>query len=275
MASDNADKHEEAYDGPIKTYLANYAGNHNEQTTQVLNWKKQCEVEQAEQSLQTLIKMHKRFNREPSSEAEGQAFKATQAEEAGDLDEAQRLWQEMTQKDGQDQWGALAANHLAVDEAVPAREKALLDQLKEFRAKGREPALDGMDKDAYTALRYEHFGDLYGGGGDVASAYHKFDAMKEACAGKPDLHFWGVFAAWKCKELKPKKDATESADARKKLVRGALDAAQVFYDNGRLVDARPIVLSIAALYGDDADLKEQADTARLMAKDLAGKLNAP
>ncbi len=275
MASSDADKHEEAYEGPIKTYLANYAGNRNELTTQVLSWKKQCEVEQAEQSLQTLIKMHKRFNKEPTSEAEGQAFKATQAEEVGDLDEARRLWQEMTQKYGQTPWGALAANHLAVVEAVPTREKALLDQLKEFRSKGHEPALEGMDKDAYTALRFEHFGDLYGGGGDVASAYHKFDAMKEACAGKPDLHFWEVFAAWKCKELKPNMDATESADARKKLVQGALDAAQDFYDNGRLLDARPIVLSIAALYGDDPDLKTQTDKARAMAKDLAGKLNAP
>ena len=87
MESPDADKHEEAYEGPIKTYLANYAGKQNDQTTQVLNWKKQCEVEQAEQSLQTLIRMHKRFNRGPASEAEGQAFKATQAEEAGDLEE--------------------------------------------------------------------------------------------------------------------------------------------------------------------------------------------
>ena len=84
-----------------------------------------------------------------------------------------------------------------------------------------------------------------------------------------------MFAAWKCKELKPNKDATESADARKKLVQGALNAAQDLNDNGRLLEARPIVLSIATLYGDDPDLKAQADKARLMAKDLAGKLNAP
>ena len=85
------------------------------------------------------------------------------------------------------------------------------------------------------------------------------------------MHFWEVFAAWKCKELQPNKDATESADARKKLVQDALDAAQVLYDNGRLLEARPIVLSIAALYGDDPDLKPQADKARLMAKDLAAQ----
>ncbi len=55
----------------------------------------------------------------------------------------------------------------------------------------------------------------------------------------------------------------------------ALDTALVLYDNGRLLDARPIVLSIAALYGDDADLKPQVDKALAMKKDLERKLNTP
>ncbi len=114
MESDDADKHEEAYEGPIKTYLASYAGRQDEQTTQVLNWKKQCEVEQVRAAANADPDARKRFNREPATEAEGQAFKATQAEDAGDLEEARRLWQKMTQDYGQDQWGALAVNHLAV-----------------------------------------------------------------------------------------------------------------------------------------------------------------
>jgi len=124
-------------------------------------------------------------------------------------------------------------------------------------------------------LRYEHFGDLFGGGGDPSTAYHKFDAMKSDCVDKPDLHFWEVFAAWKCKELLPHKDDTQSDAARKKLVQAALDAARALYEGGRLLQARPIALNIVALYGDDSDLKSRTDKTRLMVKDLAGKLNAP
>ena len=279
MDSTDPDKHAEAYDGPIKAYLASYAGRQGEQTAQVLGWKKQCEVEQAEQSLQTLIRLHKRFNREPASEAEGQAFKAVQAEESGDLDEGRRLWQKMTQEfdpaSGQAAWGDLAANHLAAVQAVPEKEQALLSMLQEFRLKGREPALEGMDKEAYTALRYEHFGDLFGGGGDMPTAFHRFDDMKDKCAKDPDLHFWEVFAAWKCRELKAHVPDTADPNARKKLVQDALDAAQAFYDSGRLLDARPIVQSIVALYGDDPDLKPQVDKALVMKKDLEHKLNTP
>jgi eukaryotic-like serine/threonine-protein kinase len=262
MESPGFDDHEKAYadDGPIKVYLAHYASRPGDQTAQMLAWKKQVDVEECEDSLQKLLKRHhKNLNSDPASDAEGQAKKAALAEEAGDLTEAERLWQEMTEKygpsSGQDHWGILAAHHLEADQAVPEREKALLEELKKCHATGREPALEGMDKDAFTALRYEQFGDL-------ASALSRFDDMKEKSAKEPDLHFWQVFAAHKCKDLKARLPKEEDPDARKKRVEAALEACQQRLDQGDRPAARAIASDVVALYKDDSDLKTQVEKAR-------------
>ena len=94
MESPNPEKHEKAYadDGPIKSYLARYASIKNDETAQMLQWKKVCDVEKCEQHLQVLLNLHKKgLKSDPISDAEGDAKAAALAEERGDLAEAVRL----------------------------------------------------------------------------------------------------------------------------------------------------------------------------------------
>jgi hypothetical protein len=273
MDSTDLDKHEEAYNGPIKDYLRIYASREGDETARVLAWKKQSEVEQSEEALDKLL--HARFKRDPASDVERDAVKAAKAEEDGDLEEAMRLWQEMTKKygptSGHEDWGIVAANHLAVVTAVPEQEKTFLAMFKEFRATGREPALDGMAKKAYTGLRYEHLADLYGGQSDLPMAYNRFDEMKTECANDRELHFWKVFAAWKCKALKSRLPVKEEPHARKTLVQEAVEAAQMGEDAAPL-DARAIALNVVALYSDDSELKSLVDKARQVVDDMKTKV---
>jgi predicted Ser/Thr protein kinase len=276
MESNDLDKHEEAYNGPINTYRTLYASREGDVTAQMLRWKKQIEVEQSEQTLDKLL--HNKFKREPASDAERDAVRAAKAEEDGDLTEAQRLWQEMTQKygpaSGHEEWGNVAANHVALIAVVPEREKALLALFKEFCLTGREPpALEGMDKRAYTGLRFEHLGDLFDGRGDVPMALHLFKDMKENNAKEKEGHFWEVFAAWKCKALESHLPAKEEPHARKNLVQEAVEAAQMRADAAPL-DARAIALNVVALYGDDSDLKSLVDKARQVVEVVKKKLRA-
>ena len=163
MESPKPEDHEKAYadDGPIKSYLARYASIKNDETAQVLQWKKDGDVEECEQQLQGLLNRHKKgLNSDPISDAEGDAKAAALAEERGDLAEAVRLWQDMKQKYGEDAWGVVAGDHLAADQNVTAHEKELADKLNLFHKTGNEPALESeTDKQAYKALRYENFGD--------------------------------------------------------------------------------------------------------------------
>jgi eukaryotic-like serine/threonine-protein kinase len=274
MNSDKVEDHAKAYaeDGPIKTYLAHYASRAGDETAKVQGWKKQCDVEECEDRLQTLLRLHRKgLNSAPASDAEGQAKKATLAEESGDVADAQRLWQEMTQKydanSGQEFWGILAANHLAAVQSISDREKALTAKYKEFRATGREPALEGIEQEAYKALRYEQFGDM-------PTANSRFDDIKEKSAKEPGLHFWEVFAARKCKELKPRVPDKYDANYRKKLIETALQQCQQWLEQNNRPDARATAADIVALYGDDSDLKELVDKARAI-KDAASKPSGP
>ena len=105
MKSPKPEDHEKAYaeTGRSRPTWPTTPAGRATRRTQMLAWKKQCDVEECEDGLAGLLKRHRKgFNSEPASDAEGQAKKAALAEEAGDLAEAQRLWQDMTQKYGPD-----------------------------------------------------------------------------------------------------------------------------------------------------------------------------
>ncbi len=277
METDDPDKHDEAYNGPIAAYRSLYASREGDQTAQILAWKKQVEFEESEQTLDKLL--HNKFKREPAAGAERDAVRAAKAEEDGDLDEAKRLWQEMVQKydaaSGYEVWGVLADRHLKVVTAIPEQEKILLalllDPRGSFRMKGVEPVLEGVVKKAYTGLRYEHLGDLYGGGGDVPMALHLFKEMKDNATKDKEGQFWEVFAAWKCKALEARLPAKEDAHARKTLVQAAVDAARALSETAPY-DARSIALNVVALYGDDAELKAPVEQARRIVDEMKKKL---
>jgi eukaryotic-like serine/threonine-protein kinase len=261
MESNDLDKHEEAYNGPISAYRTLYASREGDETAQILAWKKQIEFEQSEQTLNKLL--HGKFKREPANDAERDAIHAAKAEEEGDLDEAKRLWQEMRQKydasSGHEEWGNVAANHLTTITAITDREKALLalflDPRGAFRTRGIEPTLEGMDKKAYAALRYQHLGDLFMGQGDVPMANKLFGEMKLDCADNKELRSWEMFAAWKCKLLKADLPPKEDPHARIDLVEKAVEAARAGEDAAPF-DARAVALTVIALYGPNSELKD-------------------
>ncbi len=285
MESNDLDKHEEAYSGPISAYRTLYASRESPETTQILAWKKQIELEQSDQTLDKLL--HSKF-RKPDTDAERDAVRAAKAEEEGDLDEAKRLWQEMTQNygpaKGDEAWGNVAANHLGTVKAIPDREKALLalflDIRGPVRSKGVEPILEGMDQKAYTALCYEHLGDLFMGQGDIPMAYKRFEEMKSDCADNKELRFWELFAVWKCRTLKADLPLKEDPHARTALVEMAVDAARVGEDSAPF-DARAVALTVVALYGPDSELKDAkelkapVEQARQIADEMKKKLRAP
>jgi eukaryotic-like serine/threonine-protein kinase len=273
MDSPDLDKHEEAYSGPIHTYRGLYASREGEETTQILAWKKQVELEQSEATLNKLL--HGKFKREPANDAERDAVRALKEEEEGSLEEAEQKWKEMTRKydpaSGYESWGVLADNHLSLIRAVPEREKTLLALLLDPRGayitKGVEPTLEGMDQKAYTGLRFEHLEVFSDGRGDLPRALHLFKEMKDNTANDKELHFWEVFAAWKCKTLEKRLPDKEEPNARKKLVQEAVQIAQMHVNDNPQV-ARAIALNVAALYGEDADLESLVKQARQLAEEV-------
>ncbi len=271
MESPNPESHEKAYadDGPIKSYLARYASIKNDETAQVLQWKKVCDVEECEQQLQVTLNLHKKgLKSDPVSEAEGDAKTAALADERGDLAEAVHLWQDMKQKYGDDAWGVVAADHLAADQNVANREKELADKLNQFHKTGTEPALESEPaKEAYKALRYENFGDLL-------TAKTLYDRIKGESGKAPDSHFWELYAAWRLKglEAKPK---PEDPNYRKGLVGSALKACEQQIADEQPKEARAIALDVVALYDDDPDLKTEVGRARAILKQLSGAAGKP
>ena len=276
MDSTDLDKHEEALSGPINAYRNLYASREGEETAKILAWKKQVEFEQSEETLNKLL--HGKFKREPANDAERDAVNAAKDEEEGKLDEAKQSWQEMVKKygpaSGHEEWGNVAADHLALVTAVPEREKYLLGLFRDansaFITKGVEPVMEGTAKKAYTALRYGHLGDLYGSGSagsDVPMALHLFKEMKEEPAKTPEERFWKAFAAYEYRSLEATLPAKEEPHARKKLVQDAVDAAKLGLEAAPQ-DARAIALTVAALYADDADLKSPVTQARQILDDL-------
>ncbi len=270
MGSPNPEGHEKAYadDGPIKSYLARYASIKNDETAQMLQWKKVCDVEECEQQLQATLNLHKKgLKSDPISEAEGDAKTAALADERGDLAEAVHLWQDMKQKYGEDAWGVVAADHLAADQNVVSREKELADKLDLFHKTGTERAPESEpDQEAYKALRYENFGD-------PLMAKTLYDRIKDESGKAPDSHFWELYAAWRLKalEARPK---PEDPNYRKGLVDAALKACEQRIADEQPKEARAIALDVVALYDDDPDLKSEVGRACAILKQLGAAVKA-
>src|SRR5262249_3862440 len=154
------------------------------------------DLEECEQLLQRYQK--KRNSALPfqaQSPVEEQAFKATDAEDAGDPAAARRLWQEIRQAQGPHRWGLLADQRLQQVNAQEEHEKdlqRLLDDVRKFR---REPKVEGLEQQAFTAARYQRFGDLF-------RARQRFEDLKKEAGKKPEDRSWYLLAAKRARELK-------------------------------------------------------------------------
>jgi serine/threonine-protein kinase len=261
MSSPSYEDHEKARAGPIKQYLAHYPDRPGEKTKQIQDWSNQVDLEECEQ---LLLKYQRKRNSalpfQAQSPVEEQAFKATDAEDAGDTAGARKRWEEIRQVQGPHRWGQLADQRLQRINALQAHEErlqSLLDGVPKFR---QEPKVEGLEQQAFTAARYERFGDLF-------RARQRFEDLKTEAGKKPEDHAWYLLAAKKGRELKEKLRGQEDKDEdRRRRVEEALARARK--QEARLPDAVETCLAVIALYQDDAKLKPLVEDARQLSLKL-------
>jgi serine/threonine-protein kinase len=195
MESKDPEDHEKAYQGPLKEYQTNYAGDKTEpqeRKEQMLAWTKEREVEQAEDIVQRL--QRNKFAK-PKDDLEKAAFDAAETEDAGNIIDARRQWQELSKTGRTGRWGQLADQHLTALKAIENYESRTKD-LIESLPPGREPDLSGAEKDVFVGLRFER-------DGEAAKAREQFEGVKRALKGDHEQRFWYLLAAKKIRDLDP------------------------------------------------------------------------
>ncbi len=164
MASKNPTDWEKASEGPIKTYLDNYANRPGPQTEQIDKWEKAIRINRNEALLAKYLKKKKSpIKFDAQNDAEKAAFSAIDAEEAGDLKLAREKWKAITEKFGSGSgfvdWGKLAQKHLELLDQIASTEKQLGQQYNDLVDHGREPHASNEAKEAALAYWFRCFGD--------------------------------------------------------------------------------------------------------------------
>jgi serine/threonine-protein kinase len=263
-SSDKEGSKERAREGPIKEYLARYGQVDDERTRKVRQWAEDYDVARLEKLLANHLKRERSgvgLKVATQTASDEKAFKAAKCEDDGELPRALALWKELAQE-GRHGWGLVAERHLAELARIPQEEKRLAGLFDNPIVRfGREPALKGPEKAAFTALRYEHFGDR-------VMARQRFRALEET-ARDQGQRFWHLFAAAKARQLKEKlEDDPQSKEDRKKLVEKKVKEVEANLPRSRLTVLQAVCMDIVALYGKDDEMKEPVDRAR----DLLGKI---
>jgi len=281
LAADTPEGRRAAF-GLVQEYLMRYGTRDDERTRRVRALDYELGVEKVARDLEDIKKKTKLVKIEKMdalSKAARLAYDASQAEEAGDLTTAARTWQKIEQEHNTGEgryWTALGKQHLANFDEVGKKLKdlnGLLTGIHENRDEGlARGKLEGdFTPEAFRALRYERFGDLF-------EARRRWAALMEKAQDKPEERVWFLLGASKAREvaaalrkarLHAVKDETA---ARLKIVEGRLDAAreEAGRDAASKAAAEAICLDIRALYGDGAP-KEFADVVRANEK-LLGEL---
>ncbi len=255
MKSDDPEKWQQAVDGPIKEYLQQYASRAGKETEQVVAWRRSVDIYNSEELLQNYLrKKKKHLDLNAQNDAEKAAFEATDAETAGDLAEAEKLWAAIKKDHGADfpRWGSLADWRLAQIAEATNLERAWTTPLHNLDAFGREPEnLGSEEKAAFLALNLQRFGDAF-------RARKRFeelrDKLDEEIARKPGLRKYRLYAAHKAHQLRDAQDIDRKEFLNEKLAR--LSTA---WDRGGCQ-------KIITLYQDDPTLQTQVEAARALQK---------
>jgi hypothetical protein len=244
------------------------------QTDQIRQWADDYDVEQKEK----LLDRYRRWNASKSgikpearTDSDKEAYEAAIAEEEGDRVKARELWAKVRERDDISGWGPLARRHAALLDQIGAKEAALKRYFKDpIRDRSREPDLTGQDLEAFTALRYEKFGDRW-------MAKQKFEAMKKDNANDTEKRFWFLFAAAKARELRKNK---QSEEARDKMVHDKIAAFEKEVKAATrkkgavrkwdVLDLVAFCMDVEKLYGEDSAFKEEV--ARV--SELRGRIRA-
>jgi hypothetical protein len=243
MTSDSPEDWEKGRDGPVEEYLHRYPTRTDEQAREVQSWADKVDLLRSEQQMLN----RRKWNITPDNEAEANVRRALDREDAGDLAEARRFWQEVrTRKDESRVWGLLGDKRVHDLDEVAGRERQLRDRVQAVRrlGAGQLPEKD-PERQAAWALYYEEFGDQ-------PAAFDLWKLIKEHQRKDGAERPWHLLAAQKCRELE--KDLPASPEDRKvqrtELISGKLTQAE----QGR--EPRMVYNDIVTLYGNENDYPE-------------------
>lgn len=256
MKSDNPDDWQKAYDGPIKEYLALYASR-KEQTPEVLAWQAKVDIATNEQLLLKHLNWKARGKELPTqNDAEKAAFEATDAEMAGDLVKATKLWGDI-EKDASypPHWKRFAEYRVRqLQEAMTLDKSWEPVYIRMFRFGDEARTFGPEEEAAFTAERYRQFGDR-------VRARKRFEELRKSLEDdlvkRPALRKYVLFAAQRAYQLRDAVEDTEAA--RSKLLDGHIEALQQEWNKRTYLD-------LIALYKDDPTVRAQVEAARAMEK---------
>jgi serine/threonine-protein kinase len=279
-ASNNPDIRYQARTGPIQEYLERYRNVPGPQTDQIRQWAEDWDVEEKEKLLDRYRKWNAKGGIKPEArtDSDKESYEAALAEEDGDRVKARQLWAKVRERDDLGGWGPLARRHAAMLDKIGAKESELKRYYKEdVRDRNKEPNLTGPDLSAFTALRYEKFGDR-------RTAHKRFDALKKESANDSEKRFWFLFAAAKACELQKGLDNDpQTKDDRNKMVRKKIGKFEKDVNdatkeknaklNRPVLELMAFCMDVEKLYGQDPAFKDDIERVRALRQKIKAKFN--
>jgi serine/threonine-protein kinase len=256
---DNQDK---ARNGPIAEYLRYYPRQNDEHAQAIHEWANQYDLRQREKQLANRM----RLNLAPQDDGEALAQSAVHLEDSGDLDGAQKKWNDLLTYQGSDahSWNLLAQKRSrAVQDAVNSL-PALRAEVEQYRNEAHDyiPTPDNEPaRLAGAAMQAEVFGD-------VALASERWRRLKERCEKEPDQRAWALMGGYKVLDLRDKVPASveEKVKKRKELIQKQLDAAANQAPGMVKRICHEIVAVYSREYKDDPDVGDLVKKADEMLK---------
>jgi serine/threonine-protein kinase len=275
MATKKVEDAQRALDGPIAQYLnpKNYGKSEDSHRQQMEEWRDEAEVRIGEDLLrryrkQNLDKKAIAIHMEYQNDDEKNAYRAIDKEDDGDVEAAAKRWAELELDANLPRWKLVARKHLEDLKAQKELEKAFDDVFDRIIRDGKEPPpeADETRQAAFTALRYERFGD-------VRRAEVRYKELRDKTGRDPALNLWYLLAARKVREMNRKAERGKEVGTlvEEKLATAAANQAA---PDRRQLQAWADCLDVIALYGgeDESDeIKKQVEQSRGLLREMAQK----
>jgi serine/threonine-protein kinase len=262
-------RREKAREGPIREYLRRFGDRTDEQSRQIHEWADEMDSNQLERTL--LNRMRLPGNPPPDEPAEGTVRMAVRQEEAGEIDDADKSWQELLKSKIEAErrraylYGVLAEKRLSRLQGVKDRLKELQRKAEASRA-GKEVKADSeFESLALEAVRLQLFRDF-------ALASRRWKMLRLKSETDPEQRTWFLLAAWQTRDLQKQKipSPADELDVRLNLIRGRLAEAGQLARTGQSAEALALCRDILVLYANNDDLKELTAQVRDLARQLIG-----
>ncbi len=252
---------EKARNGPIKEYLTRYGASTDAQAQKMREWQRFYDLYECGQIVQAALDRPK-FAGEPKNDAEKDVFAAARAEAAGNLGEAQKKWDEArttwNEASGFHLWGLYAAQRLQPYKEMDDLESQLIQVSKTMFDTEKDPGLQGVQKLALDAQRYEDIGDAF----NASERYKEIRDKTKDDAERKSLY---LLSLKKIDSLKAKAEEQKSLDARLKMVKKLLDDTETDPKLTR-VEKRKWCQEVIALYGKMDGFGDLVNRAEMMIK---------